>query len=107
MTPAPLGEFETLVLLALLRLGADGYGMAVRRELAERAGREAAIGAVYATLERLEAKGLVTSRDGAATAARGGRARRFFDITPAGRAAVAETRQVLDRMFDGLDLRPA
>ncbi|MFO0580680.1 MAG: helix-turn-helix transcriptional regulator [Anaeromyxobacter sp.] len=107
MPPAPLGEFETLVLLAVLRLRDGAYGMAVRRELEARAGREAAIGAVYATLERLEAKGLVASRTGEATEARGGRARRYFEVTRAGRAAVAAAAGALARMIEGLKLDPA
>lgn len=102
--PAALGEFETLVLLALLRLGADGYGMEVRREITDRTGRDVAIGAVYATLERLEAKGLVASRSGTSSAARGGRARRFFTVTADGRAAVVAAHEALARMVDGLDL---
>ena len=69
-----LGEFELLVLSALLRLGDDAYGVAIRAEIEERAGRNASIGAVYATLERLEKKGLIRSRMGEATPERGGRA---------------------------------
>lgn len=101
---AALGEFETLVLLALLRLGPSGYGMAVRREITGRTGRDVAIGAVYATLERLEAKGMVTSAAGDGSAERGGRARRFFSVTTSGRQAVAAAREALTRMSEGLDL---
>ena len=104
-----LGEFEQLVLLALIRLGDEAYGLSVRRELEERAGREAAIGAVYATLDRLEEKGLVTSSLAGATAARGGRARRCFRLTAEGRRRLRETQQALARMWQGLgkDWRPA
>jgi PadR family transcriptional regulator len=97
-----LGEFEQLVLLALLRLGAGAYGMAVRREIAERAGREVAIGAVYATLDRLEAKGLVASSEAEGGAERGGRARRFFTVTGEGMRALSASREALARMWDGL-----
>jgi DNA-binding PadR family transcriptional regulator len=107
VTQAPLGEFETFVLLALLRLREGAYGMAVRREITERTGRDVAIGAVYATLERLEAKGLARSRTGEATAERGGRARRFFEITRSGRAAVTASHRALLRMTEGLELDPA
>lgn len=107
MPPATLGEFETLVLLALLRLGDDAYGMSVRREITARTGREVAIGAVYATLDRLEEKGLVTAHSGSASVERGGRARRFFVITTDGRTAVDVTRRALSRMMDGLEFGAA
>jgi PadR family transcriptional regulator, regulatory protein PadR len=97
-----LGEFEQLVLLALMRLGEGAYGMAVRREIEERTGREVAIGAVYATLDRLEAKGLVTSAEGQTAAGRGGRARRFFSVSGAGLRALRRSQEALDRMWDGL-----
>ncbi len=97
-----LGEFEHLVLLAVLRLGADAYGMRVRREIAERTGRDVTIGAVYATLERLETKGLVTSQMGEATAERGGRAKRSFRLTGAGIEAVNRIQQGLLSMLDGM-----
>lgn len=105
--PATLGEFETLVLLALLRLGHDAYGMSVRREITERTGRDVAIGAVYATLERLASKGFVTGAAGPATAERGGRARRFFAVTAKGRAALVASQRALTRMLDGVELGPA
>lgn len=98
-----LGDFEFLVLLALLRLGKDAYGVTVRRELEERAGRSAPIGAVYATLDRLETKGYVTSAVGEPLPERGGRARKYFQITGAGKSAVHQTQQALARMSDGLD----
>jgi PadR family transcriptional regulator, regulatory protein PadR len=104
MSPRPdlLGEFELVVLLALMRLGPEGYGMQVRREIEERAGRDAAIGAVYATLDRLEEKGMVRSKVGAPTPQRGGRARRIFAVTARGTRAVRETRAAFARMADGL-----
>jgi len=97
-----LGEFEHLTLLAVLRLGADAYGMRVRREIAERTGRDIAIGAVYATLDRLEAKGLVKSAIGEPTAERGGRAKRSFRLTGAGIEAVNRAQQNLLSMLEGI-----
>jgi DNA-binding PadR family transcriptional regulator len=97
-----LGEFELFVMLALLRLGRDAYGMKVRREIEERTGRDASIGAVYATLERLEAKGLVASELAEPTPERGGRAKRTFQITGEGMAAVERSRRALEGMMHGL-----
>jgi PadR family transcriptional regulator, regulatory protein PadR len=97
-----LGEFEHLVLLAVLRLGVDAYGMRVRREIAERTGRDVTIGAVYATLERMEAKGLVASSIGEPTAERGGRAKRSFRVTGAGNEAINRMQQGLVSMLDGI-----
>jgi PadR family transcriptional regulator PadR len=98
-----LGEFEQIVLLALVRLGEGAYGMSVRREIGERTGRDVAIGAVYATLDRMEAKGMVKSAVGAATAERGGRAKRTFKITAFGSACLRESQRVLHKMREGLD----
>lgn len=105
---APLGTFEEQVMLAVLRTGRapDGggaYGMAVRRELEEVAGREVAIGAVYATLDRLEAKGLVASERGEGGA---GGSRRLFAVTPRGARALADSREMRDRLWRGVDLVP-
>jgi DNA-binding PadR family transcriptional regulator len=99
-----LGEFEQMVLLAVLREEGEGYGMSIRRELEERAGREVSIGAVYATLDRLEEKGFVRSRDGEATPVRGGRARRHFELTTDGAGALRTARAMMDRLWDGVDL---
>jgi PadR family transcriptional regulator, regulatory protein PadR len=88
MTPPTLGDFEQLVLLALVRLGPDAYGATVRREIEERAGREVGISAVYTTLERLEQKGLVRSRIGEPTSERGGRRRKHFELLPLGARAL-------------------
>jgi DNA-binding PadR family transcriptional regulator len=98
-----LGEFEHLILLAILRLSGGAYGMSVRREIADRTGRDVSIGAVYATLDRLAAKGLVTSAMGDSTPERGGRAKRSFHLTGAGIAAVNRTRQELSKMLEGLE----
>lgn len=100
-----LGEFEQLVLLALFRLGSDAYGMPVRREIEERTGRPVAIGAVYATLERMEAKGWVRSRWAEGTDERGGRAKRVFVVTGEGAEALKRSEESLQRMRDGIDLR--
>lgn len=99
-----LGEFEHIVLLAVLRLKEDAYGMRVRREIAERTGRDVAIGAVYATLDRLATKGLVTATVSDPTPQRGGRAKRSFQLTGAGADALHRTRQDLDAMLDGIVL---
>ena len=97
-----MGEFEQLVLAALLRLGDNAYGMSVRREIKERTGRQAAIGAVYATLERLEAKGYISSSEGDPTPERGGRAKRFFRIQADGERALRESQETMRRMMSGL-----
>ena len=97
-----LGEFEHLVLLAVLRLGEQAYGVTVRREIAERTGRDASIGAIYATLDRLQRKGYVTSRFADPTPERGGRSKRYFRVTAEGASAIQRTRQALSAMAEGL-----
>jgi DNA-binding PadR family transcriptional regulator len=99
-----LGGFEYVVMLGLLRLDANAYGVTVRQEIEARTGREVSIGAVYATLDRLETKGYVKSRLGDPTPERGGRSKRFFRVTPKGIAAVNRTHRTLLRMVDGLDV---
>ncbi len=95
-----LGAFEEQVLLAVLHAGEDAFGMNVRRELEARSGRSVSIGAVYATLDRLEAKSLVTS-----TRSRGGDAsRRIFQLTNDGTRALVETRAQRDRLWSGIEL---
>lgn len=98
-----LGEFELLVLLAVLQCADDAYGTTVRREIAERAERRVSRGAVYATLDRLEDKGLVRSSFGEPTAERGGRAKRFFRPTEPGLEAVRDARASMMRMWQGLE----
>jgi DNA-binding PadR family transcriptional regulator len=100
-----LGEFEQLVLIALIRLGDEAYGMAVRRELETRAKRDVAIGAVYATLDRLESKGLVKSKFCGTSDERGGRTRRCFTITGAGARALEHSQRALRQMLEGLPPR--
>jgi PadR family transcriptional regulator len=98
-----LGEFEQLVLIALLRLGRDAYGATVRREIEERAHRELSIAAVYTTLERLEQKGFVRSWIGEPTPQRGGRRRKHFELLPRGTHALKAAHQAYARMTAGLD----
>jgi PadR family transcriptional regulator len=99
-----LGEFEHMIVLALLRLTDRAYGVTVRREIEFRTNREVSIGAVYATLSRLETKGYVKSRCGDPTPERGGRSKRFFRVTANGVAAVNRTQRALRSMTEGLDL---
>lgn len=99
-----MGEFEQLVLLALLRLGNDAYGMEARREIERRTGREVSYGAVYTTLDRLERKGFVSHRVGDATPVRGGRARKYFRVEPAGVEALRSTRAVVTLMEEGISI---
>ena len=103
-TNSPLGEFEQLVLLALVRLGPDAYGATIRREIETRTGRDLAISAVYITLDRLETKGLIRSRIGDPTPQRGGRRTRCFTVTTAGRKSLEATLATLRRMAVGLDV---
>ena len=91
-----------MVLLALLRLGNDAYGMEVRREIERRTGRDVSIGAVYTTLDRLERKGWAAHRMGEPTAERGGRAKKHYRVLSAGARVLRETRDALDVMWDGL-----
>lgn len=97
-----LGTFEQAVLLALIRLRDEAYGRAILKEVETRLGREVAVGAVYATLERLEAKGLITSELGSGTPVRGGRARRFYSIQRSGARALNESRATLEGMWQGI-----
>ena len=99
-----LGEFEQMVLLALVRLGPDAYGATIRRAIEARTGRDLAISAVYVTLDRLETKGLVRSRVGEPTPERGGRRRRHFVLLPAGRRAITQACRAFNLMVDGLGL---
>lgn len=99
-----LGEFEQLVLLAVVRLGAAAYGSTIRREIEERTSRSIAIGALYTALDRLERKGYVNSRLADPTPQRGGRAKRFFQLRPAGASALARSRDALTRMWAGVEL---
>ncbi len=97
---APLGAFEEQVMLSVIHAEPESFGMNVRREIEERTGREVAIGAVYATLDRLEAKGLISS-----TRAKGsGSSRRVFHVSGKGVAALAQTRAMRDQLWQGIKL---
>jgi PadR family transcriptional regulator len=97
-----LGEFELIVMLALLRVGEDAYGVPIARAIEEGTRREVAIGSVYAALERLEQKGLVASRLGEPTPERGGRAKRYFRVTAAGLRRVRAAQKALVALWQGL-----
>jgi len=99
-----LGEFEQMVLLAILRLGENAYGMTVRRELEQTASRNVTFGTVYGTLERLEEKGFVTSSHADPEPVRGGRARRYFKVEPTGELALARARDMMGRLWEGISL---
>ena len=98
-----IGAFEELVLLALYHCQDNAYGMAVRRELERRLHRNVTIGAVYTTLERLEAKGYVSSRFAGGDKARAGRPRRYFKLVRAGQRALQQSRDNLSKMWDGVE----
>ena len=98
-----LGEFEHVVLLAILRLDDEAYGVPIRREIEDQTGRAVARGALYTTLDRMENKGYLTSRVGDPTPRRGGRARRYFAITAPGYAALRASREALLNMWNGYE----
>jgi DNA-binding PadR family transcriptional regulator len=104
MSTISLGEFEQIVLLAILRLGNSAYGVSIRKEILERTGRTTSPGALYTTLDRLEEKGFVTVRLGNPTPERGGRSKRFFRVTPQGRAVVAAAQRSYQRLLQGIAL---
>jgi PadR family transcriptional regulator, regulatory protein PadR len=97
-----LGEFELMILLALIRVGDDAYGVPISKELLNTAGREVALGSVYAALDRLQEKELVSSRLGDPTPERGGRAKRYFRITKKGLREVQTLRMALTSLWRGL-----
>jgi PadR family transcriptional regulator, regulatory protein PadR len=97
-----LGEFELMVLLTILHLGDEAYGVPLSRELAVQRGREVSVGSVYAALDRLEGKGLIASHLGESTPERGGRAKRYFRVTEQGLRSVQATRRVLSKLWKSL-----
>ena len=97
-----LGEFELVILLTVLRMGDEVYGVPLARELAQLRGGDVSIGSVYAALDRLELKGLITSRLGDPTAERGGRAKRYFQVSEQGLQSIRETRKMLTRLWRSL-----
>lgn len=98
-----LGEFEQMVLLSIMRLGSGAYGLAIRDELTEVAGRIPSSGSLYTTLDRMERKGLVASSAGESTKERGGRPRRYVRVTPEGQAMLSRSRSRLLALWDGLE----
>jgi PadR family transcriptional regulator PadR len=106
MSYGDLSPLEQFVLLALPRLGEDAYGMRIRQEIEARSGRTVSIAAVYAALNRLEERRMVSSWHSDPTGARGGRARKHFRISPVGARKVTESRIELERMWAGLEQHP-
>ena len=98
-----LGELEQMVLWSVLRLGGDGYGAKVLEDLTSRVDRRVTPGALYATLDRLEQKGMIGSRLADPEPGRGGRRKRYLTVTPGGRAALERTRNEWGRVWDGVD----
>ena len=101
-----LGEFEQVVLLALARLGDDAYGTRIRGEIAQRTARDVTIGSLYSALDRLERKGYLSSRLGAPTPERGGKAKRHYRLELPGLHALNRSRDMHERLWDGLELDP-
>ena len=99
--PESLGELESLILFAVLRLDDGAYGVPIRREIASRTGREISAGAVYTTLQRLERRGLVSSRFGQPTPERGGKRKKFYQLQPAGARSLERSFEALRRMAEG------
>jgi PadR family transcriptional regulator, regulatory protein PadR len=96
------GEFELMVLLAIVRLGDHAYGVPISKELMLTTGREATLGSVYAALDRLERKGLVSSKLADPTPARGGRAKRYFQATPKGLKSAQTSKKAFTRLWSGI-----
>jgi DNA-binding PadR family transcriptional regulator len=97
-----LGELEQMAMLVVARLGGDAYGASIRRELEVRVGRRVTHGAAYVTLDRLEAKGYLSSTVGESGPRRGGRPRRYFTVTPEGAQALLTTRAAFEDLWDGM-----
>lgn len=106
MSDTRLGEFEELVLLAILSLTDNAYAVSIQQCLARKGKRPTSMGAIYTGLDRLEQKGLVRSALGDVTHARGGRRKRFYHVTGAGRAALLAMRDVRERMWQGVTIVP-
>ena len=97
-----LGEFELIILLTIIRLGDEVYGVPLARELSAIRGSEVSAGTVYAALDRLELKGLIASSLGDPSPERGGRAKRYFRVTEQGLKSLRETRKVLSKLWKAL-----
>ena len=104
MNDTHMGEFEQIVLLAVVRLADNAYGVPIRREIEKRVDRKVTVGALYSTLDRLEAKGYLSSHFADPTAERGGRSRRYFRVEPQGIEALARAREMFHRMWKGVRL---
>lgn len=104
-TRTGLGEFEHMVLVAVLRLGEEAYGAAILDEIEARTGRDASAGSLYVTLDRLESKGYIESRSGDPAPGRGGRQRRYVSVTEEGFEAVRESRAAFLDLWKGLETR--
>lgn len=98
-----LGEFEQMVLLSIIRLGADAYGLAIRDELEDVAGRSPSSGSLYTTLDRMERKGFIVSTAGASSGSRGGRPRRYVKVTAEGREMLSRSRDTLLALWNGIE----
>jgi len=96
---AYLGEFEELVLLTVATLGEEAYGVSIQLDLEKRCNRNISIGALHSTITRLEEKGYLKSWVGGATQERGGRSKRYYEITQAGKKAVSETKSMRDELW--------
>ena len=101
--PPSLGEFEQLVLLAIVHQDDEAYGVTIRREIEERTRRRVTVGALYTALDRLEKKGLVTSTMSRPTSERGGRSKRYFTLTTTGEKALRRAHDTFTRMWAGLE----
>lgn len=106
-TSNTVGEFEHVLLLALLQLGNNAYGGAIRREISDRLDKDISIGAIYTGFSRLEKRQLVDSYLGEATPERGGRQKRFFRVTSLGRETILNSQAIINKMSDGLNLSTA
>src|ERR1035441_1109524 len=98
------GEFEQVVMLAILRVGKDAYGVTIRAEIANRTGRQISPGALYTTLDRLEEKDWLSSRMGDPTPERGGRAKRYYEVTASGAKCVTEAQRAFRNLLEGLPI---
>jgi DNA-binding PadR family transcriptional regulator len=98
-----LGEFEQMILLALVRLGDDAYGVTIKEEIERQTGREIFVGAVYTALSRLQKHGCVSASVGQPTAKRGGRRKKFYALEPAGEAALSRTLEAYRNMSRGIE----
>ena len=101
-TKKSLGEFEIIVIAAIMRRGDDAYGVSIQDEIKSRTDRSVSVGALYATLSRLEEKGLISSRLGEATAKRGGRSKRYYAVTASGEARMKKSVTALAAMLEGV-----